>query len=79
MFILLFESLLFFPWWLSLVIALLYLFLFKAYEVVALGFIADSLFAVPIASFSGFLYVYTVLFIILFLVISILKKYIVYY
>lgn len=79
MFVLLLESLLFFPWWLSLFVALLYLIIFEAYEVIALGLFADSLFSVSMSPFFGFLYVYTVLFIILLVVTTKLKKYIIFY
>ena len=52
---LLFTSVLFFPWWVTLCVGSLSFFLFSGYyELIAAGLLIDLLYGAPLARFGGF-------------------------
>lgn len=73
------SSILFLHWGITIAIALVYLFLFNAYEVIFFGLIADSLYATSIAGFFGIEFIFTILFSLFFIIIYFLKKKLIYY
>lgn len=77
--VLIFLSILFFPWWITAFFALILLFSFEAAEVIIWGLLIDTLYGIPLAIFFHFTFVFTLLFMILFFVVQILKKRLVFY
>lgn len=71
---LLFSSILFFPWWITLFIAVAFLFMFEAYEVLLWGLFGDLLYGAPVAGFLNIEFLFTLLFILLFIGVYFLKK-----
>ncbi|MBX9765075.1 hypothetical protein K2X83_00335 [Patescibacteria group bacterium] len=68
-------SILFLPWWVSVVLAVLLLGVWQAYVSVILGAVTlDVLFGSQLAAFSGFSYVYTAIFCILALCTFVLSR-----
>ena len=77
--ILLGISVLTLPWWLSLLIILVMLFLYRAYEVLAWGFIADVLYGWPLPAFFNTSLLITFSVVLLFLVAEYVKRFLVFY
>ena len=65
--ILLAASILFLPWWISIVLAFSLLLLYSAYEVLFWGLIMDMFYSAPIGVFFGIELVFTILFVLLFI------------
>jgi len=72
-------SILFLPWWTTVLMVAAFLFVFDAYEVLAWGIVADSLYAVPTEAFFGIEFFTTIIFTVLFVVITLLKKRLIFY
>jgi len=77
--ILMVSSILFLPWWFSVLLALVLLFGFEAVEVLGWGLLIDILYGTPLTFFYNFTFIFTLLFFILFLTTTYLKKYLVFY
>lgn len=73
------ASILFLPWWVSVLTGVLMLFLFEAYEIVVWGFVADQLYSVPNALFFNIEFLFTITFALLLFSISKFKKYVIFY
>lgn len=65
--ILLALSIMFLPWWISVVLAFALLFLYAAYEVLFWGLVMDMLYSAPIGAFFGIELIFTILFVLLFI------------
>lgn len=78
--ILLCVSLLFFPWWISASLAVVFLFAFRSYyEVLAFGFIYDSLYATALPTFQFFSFPVSVISALAFLLVYMLRDRLVFY
>ena len=77
--ILMVSSILFLPWWLSILFALVLLFGFEAVEVLGWGLLIDILYGTPLTLFFNFTFIFTLLFFVLFLSTQYLKRYLVFY
>ena len=62
------------PWWVTISLAVIVAFLFTAPEIIIAGFLVDVLHATPLEGFFGFEYIFTVFFVIMFVVAGGLKK-----
>lgn len=71
-------SILFLPWWVSILLGILILFLYKFYEIIIWGIFADSLYA-SIDGFFGIQFIFTLTFTFLFLISILMKKRIIFY
>ncbi len=60
----LFISILFFPWYLTIILGLALVALYNSYEVLAWGFFADTLYATTLPALYGFQFIFTVIFLI---------------
>lgn len=70
-----FVSVVYLPWWLSALIALLLLSVWRAYVSVIVGALCmDILFGSPLVAFGGFAYLYTAIFSILALMTLVLNR-----
>lgn len=76
---LLFFSILFLPWWFSILFALVLLFGFEAIEVLGWGLLIDILYGTPLTLFFNFTFIFTLLFLTLFLVTTHLKQRLIFY
>jgi len=77
--LLIFSSILFLPWWMTLFVVLVLLFALEAPEVLVWGLFIDVLYSVPLVLFFHFTFVFTFLFFVLFLFTKYLKKRLVFY
>ena len=77
--VLMFGSVLFFPWWFTIIIAICFLFAFNAYEVLFWGLLADILYGVSTTNFFGIRFIFTIIFTLFFIGARILKKRLAYY
>jgi len=77
--ILMVSSILFLPWWLSILFALVLLFGFEAVEVLGWGLLIDILYGTPLTLFFNFTFIFTLLFLTLFLVTTHLKQRLIFY
>ncbi len=77
--ILLFISVLYFPWWLTILIGILLLSLHNGVELLFWGLFADALFGVPLESFYGVQYLFTLLFFILIVLAVYVKQKMIFY
>jgi len=69
--ILAFLGLFFFPWWLSILLWLLGVFLFKHYfEIFVFALMMDFVHGIPVESFGGFSYFYSALALVFYILIS---------
>jgi len=73
------SSILFLPWWFSILFALVLLFGFEAVEVLGWGLLIDILYGTPLTFFFNFTFIFTLLFLLLFLSTYYLKKRLVFY
>ncbi len=53
-------SILFLPWWVTAIIAVGFLYKFKAYEIMLWGVFADVLYSAPVESFYNVQFVFTI-------------------
>lgn len=77
--ILIFSSILFFPWWVTVFLSLILLFSFEASEVIVWGLFIDVLYSTPLVIFFNFTFIFTLLFLILFFVVQVFKKRLIFY
>lgn len=75
----LFLSILFFPWWISLFVAVLLLVFHRAYEVLFWALFFDSLYGAPLESLWGIEYLATFALLIIFFVLEMVKKKMIFY
>lgn len=76
--ILLFASILFLHWWVSIFIALILLVLHKSYELVLWGIFADSLYS-SVDGLFGIQFIFTLIFILILLISIPVKKRVIFY
>ena len=69
--IIMFSSVLFFPWWFTFVIAVFFLFFFDAYEVLFWGFLGDVLYGNPVPLYFNVPFLLTLVSLLLFFVVGI--------
>lgn len=74
-----FASILFLPWWLTVIIAISFLFMFTSYEVILWGLFADILYSSPVLSFFNIEFLFTIVFIMLFIVVYFIKNKLIFY
>ncbi len=68
-------SILFGPWWLTWVLAILLLFYYPVYyEIIAWGIIYDSLYGVSLPEFWNIKYIFTIFSIVIFIISLFIKK-----
>ncbi|PIT96563.1 hypothetical protein COT82_02565 [Candidatus Campbellbacteria bacterium CG10_big_fil_rev_8_21_14_0_10_35_52] len=77
--VLIFGSVLFFPWWFTIIIAIFFLSVFNAYEVLFWGLFADMLYGVSTPNFFGIQFIFTIIFTLFFICARILKKKLIHY
>lgn len=77
--VLLFVSILFFPWWLTLVFGLVLLIRYAAYEIILYGFFADTIYGIPLPEFYGIQFLCTAVFMIALFASFFIKKKIIFY
>ena len=78
--VLLFISVVVFPWWVSFVAALVLLFYCnRYYEAICAAFVFDLLYGVPLPMFFSFSFLFTLIMAVLFFVIEFLKPYLKFY
>lgn len=77
--ILLLISILYFPWWITIAIALLLLVLHNGVELLFWGVFADSLFGTQLLYFYDIQYLFTLLFFSLIFIAMYLKKKVIFY
>lgn len=68
-------SILYFPWWMTLILCVILLIRYPAYELIAYGLFADALYAPP----SGIQYLFTFTFFLLLCVSFVIKSKIIFY
>ena len=67
-------SVLFLPWWVSAILALILLLLYTAYEVFFWGLAIDVFYSAPIGAFFGIEFIFVILFTVLFIFSRYCKK-----
>lgn len=77
--ILLFLSILFFPWWVSLAIGLILLIRYTAYELLAYGFFADTVYGIPLPGLYNIQFLFTLVFFIALVASFYIKRKIIFY
>lgn len=77
--LLIFTSILFLPWWFTVIIAISFLFMFTSYEVILLGLFADILYSSSVPSFFNIEFLFTIVFIILFIIVYFVKNKLIFY
>lgn len=77
--ILMFGSILFLPWWVTIIIAIGFLFKFRAYEVILWGVFADVLYSSAVISFSNIQFLFTATFVVFFVLAYFIKKRLMFY
>ena len=75
----LFVSVLFLPWWLSIVFMVILLVFYTAYEIVFWGLAIDMLYSAPVPLFANFVLIFTVFSLLLFVSAEILKRRLIFY
>ena len=56
------ASILFLPWWFTVLLAMVHIFMFQAYEIIAWGFVLDTLYGTPVALYYNIEFFSTLLF-----------------
>ena len=69
----------FLPWWITTIIAIGFLFKFKAYEVIFWGVFADILYSSAVINFLNIQFLFTMTFILLFMIMYFIKKRLMFY
>lgn len=69
-----FGSLLFLPWWITVIVAIAFLFFFNAYEVLLWGLLGDFLYSTQIPDFFNIEFLFTIIFFLFFVGAFFLKK-----
>jgi hypothetical protein len=77
--ILMLGSILFLPWWVTAIIAVGFLFKFKAYEVILWGVFADILYSSPAPSFYNIEFLFTIGAVVFFVLTYFIKKRLMFY
>lgn len=77
--ILMFLSVLFLPWWVTVIVAMVFLSKFKAYEIIFWGVFADILYNASVPSFLNIEYLFTITFIVLLIISHYLKRRLMFY
>lgn len=72
-------SILFFPWWVTGLLAVLMIFMFQAFEIILWGFIADTLYGAPVAAYYNTEFLFTLLFVALLILIVPIKRRLIFY
>ncbi len=74
-----FGSVLFLPWWITIIFAIGFLFMFNAYEIMLWGILADLLYGAPVESFYKIQFLFTIGFMLFFVASYFLKKKLMFY
>lgn len=69
-----FGSLLFLPWWFTVIVAIGFLFMFNAYEILFWGLFGDFLYSAQVVNFFNTEFIFTIIFLLLFIGAYFLKK-----
>lgn len=77
--ILMFLSVLFLPWWVTVIVAMVFLSKFKAYEIIFWGVFVDILYSASVPSFLNIEYLFTITFIVLLIISHYLKRRLMFY
>ena len=72
-------SILFLPWWFTVLLAVAHIFMFQAYEIIVWGFVADTLYGAPVALYYNVEFFSTLLFAVLVILIVPLKHRLIFY
>jgi hypothetical protein len=74
-----FGSLLFLPWWFTVIAAIAFLAYFNAYEILFWGLFGDFLYSASVTEFFNFQFIFVSLFTLLFIGAYFLKKRLIFY
>lgn len=72
-------SILFLPWWFTILLAVIIIFMFQAYEIIVWGFVADTLYGIPIAAYYNIEFLFTLFFVALVILVVPLKRRLIFY
>ena len=73
------ASILFLPWWFTVLLAVAHIFMFQAYEIIVWGFVADTLYGTPIALYYNIEFFSTLLFAVLVILVVSFKRRLIFY
>lgn len=72
--VLMFGSILFLPWWVTVIAAIAFLAFFNAYEILFWGLFADILYSAPVPDFLNIEFIFTIIFFLFFVGAYFIKK-----
>ena len=72
-------SILFLPWWFTVLLATVHIFMFQAYEIIVWGFVADTLYGAPVALYYNIEFLFTLFFVVLVIIAVPLKRRLIFY
>lgn len=72
-------SILFLPWWSTVLFAVATLLVFQAYEIIVWGFVADTLYGAPVALYYNIEFLFTLFFVVLVIIAVPLKHRLIFY
>lgn len=77
--VLMFASVLFLPWWVTVIVAVVFLFKFTAYEIMLWGVFADVLYSASVPSFYNIEFLFTIGAIVIFVLAYFIKRRLMFY